>query len=44
MVLRIVTILIRSKEMQQYAGVYWLKNTLHISGVYRAQHQGYIKL
>ena len=38
------TILIRSNEMQQYAGVYLLQNPLHVSGVYRIHHQEYIKL
>ena len=35
---------IRSNEMQQYAGVYLLQFTLHVSGVYRTYHQEYIKL
>ena len=40
-------ILIRSNEMQQYAGVCLLQNysiTLHVSGVNRAHHQDYIKV
>ena len=37
-------ILIRSNEMQQYAGVYLLQNYLHVSGVNRTRHQVYIKL
>ena len=38
------SILIRSNEMQQYAGVYLLQITLHVSGVYRTHLQEYIKL
>ena len=38
------SMLIRSNEMQQYAGVYYCKITLHFSGVYRTHHQEYIKL
>jgi len=38
------SILIRSNKMQQYAGIYFLQITLHISGVYRNPHQEYIKL
>jgi len=30
--------------MQQYAGVYLLQITLHVSGVYCTHHQEYIKL
>ena len=30
--------------MRQYAGVYLLKITVHVSGVYRTYHQEYIKL
>ena len=30
--------------MQQYAGVYYSKITLHVSVVYRTYHQDYIKL
>ena len=40
----IVTILIRSNKLQQYAGVYLLQITLHVSGAYRTHHQEYIKL
>ena len=35
---------VRSNEMQQYAGVYLQKITLHVSGVYRTHHQEYIKV
>ena len=38
------SILIRSNEMQQYAGVYYCKITLHVSGFHRTHHQEYIKL
>ena len=38
------SILIRSNKMQQYAGIYFCKITLHVSGVYRTHHQEYIKL
>ena len=40
------SILIRSNEIQQYAGVYLLQkhSTLHVSGVQRTHHQEYIKL
>ena len=38
------SIIIRSNKMQQYAGIYLLQNTLHVSGVYRTRHQEYIKL
>jgi len=38
------SVLIRSNEMQRYAGVYLLLFTLHVSGVYRTHHQEYIKL
>jgi hypothetical protein len=37
-------ILIRSNKMQQYAGIYFCKIILHISGVNRTHHQEYIKL
>ena len=38
-------VLIRSNEMQQYAGFYLLQNySVHVSGVYRTHHQEYIKL
>ena len=38
-------ILIRSNNMQQYAGIYLLKNhSLHVSGVHRTSHQENIKL
>jgi len=30
--------------MQQNAGIYYCKLTLHVSGVYRPQFQEYIKL
>ena len=30
--------------MEQYAGIYLLQITLHVSGVYRTHHQEYIKL
>ena len=30
--------------MQQYAGFYYCKLTLHVSGVYRPHHQEYMKL
>jgi len=30
--------------MQQYAGIYYCRITLHVSGVYRTHHQEYIKL
>ena len=38
------SILIRSNEMQQYAGVYLLQNYSTCFGVYRTHHQDYIKL
>jgi hypothetical protein len=37
-------ILIRSNEMEQYAGVYLLQNYSTCFGVYRTHHQEYIKL
>ena len=30
--------------MQQNAGIYYCKITLHVSGVYRTHHEEYIKL
>ena len=38
------SILIRSNEMQQYAGVYLLQNYFTCLGVYRTHHQEYNKL
>jgi len=38
------SVLVRSNEMQQYAGVSYCKVTLHVSGAYRTHHQEYIKL
>ena len=38
------SILIRSNKLQQYAGIYLLQITLHVSGVHRTHHQEYIKL
>ena len=38
------SILIRSNKMQQYAGIYYCKITLHVSGVYRPHHQQYVEL
>ena len=37
-------ILVRSNEMQQYAGIYLLQNNCTCSGVNRAHHQEYKKL
>ena len=39
------SILIRSNKLQQYAGIYLLKNhSLHVSDFHRTRHQEYIKL
>jgi len=38
------SILIGFNKTQQYAGIYLLRITLHVSGVYRTHHQEYIKL
>jgi hypothetical protein len=34
----------KPNKMQQYADIYLLLITLHVSGVHRAHHQQYIKL
>jgi len=40
-----LSILIRSKQMQQYAGIYLLQNhSVHVLGVHRTHHQEYIKV
>ena len=39
-----VYVYIRSNKMQHYSGIYLLQITPHVSGVYRSNHQEYIKL
>ena len=42
---RKISILLSSNEIQQYAGLYLLQITVYVSGVYRTHHQQeYIKL
>jgi len=38
------SILIRSNKMQKYAGIYYCKIILYVSGVYRTHRQEYTKL